>query len=176
MSGSPSQPDGRILVGVAIKVGESQQWVLTRVTPDGRLDTSFSGDGRLVVSFPGEPRFLFLTAILVQPDDKILAVGFRDDSQLCVARYLPNGSRDRAFGDEGKLQRELPGKKARVSSANFDGTAGCSWPAPPACPTRASTCWWPDSEPTGSRMTRSGSRVRRWSTSVRDPTPGSRCS
>ena len=114
------QPDGRILIGVAMKVGVSQQWVLTRVTADGRLDTSFSGDGRLVVSFPGEPRFLFLTAILVQPDDKILAVGFRDDSQLCVARYLPNGSRDRAFGDEGKLQRQLPGKKARLSSAAFD--------------------------------------------------------
>ena len=119
-----AQPDGRILVGVAVKVGESQQWVLTRVTPDGRLDASFSGDGRLVVSFPGEPKFLSLTAILVQPDNKILVVGFRDDSQLCVARYLPNGSRDRTFGDEGKLQRDLPGVKARVSSAKFDGNGG----------------------------------------------------
>lgn len=114
------QPDGRILIGVAIKVGASQQWALTRLRTNGRPDHSFSGDGQLVVSFPGEPRFLSLTAILVQPDDKIVAVGFRDDSQLCVARYLPNGSRDRAFGEEGKLQRTLPGVKARVTSASFD--------------------------------------------------------
>ncbi len=113
------QPDGRILMGVAVKAGQSQQWVLTRLTANGDPDSSFSGDGRLVVSFPDQPKFLFLTAILFQPDKKILMVGFRDDSQLCVARYLPNGGRDRTFGDEGKLQHTLPGVKARITAAGF---------------------------------------------------------
>lgn len=85
------QDDGRIVV-----VGGSFE--LARYNPDGTLDETFGSTGRVTTDFPvGDNSFA--SALVVQPDDKIVAAGmvqFRADpsnpatpsTRFAVARYL----------------------------------------------------------------------------------------
>ena len=89
--------DGRILVLGFTYPG--YDFLLARYMPDGALDDSFSGDGYVTTDFGGfeEP-----TAILIQPDGLIVAVGFTYNvSSNLLARYNEDGSLDTTFGDGG---------------------------------------------------------------------------
>jgi|SRR5581483_4117202 len=88
-------------------------FALAHYLPDGTLDPSFGHEGKLSTRF-GEGAAAGASSVLVQPDGKLVAAGFRHDGkrfQFALARYLPTGTLDPGFGNDGKL------------SIGFDGDA-----------------------------------------------------
>jgi len=102
------QPDGKILIGGEIERGANGlDWTVIRLHPDGSFDKSFDKDGRLATPFSGND---FLYDMVVQPDGKIVAVGVRSgNSDIVLARYLPDGSLDPTFSGNGKHAISLGG-------------------------------------------------------------------
>jgi uncharacterized delta-60 repeat protein len=87
------QANGRILVAGRSSAAGA---VLVRLRANGALDPDFDGDGR--VTLPGGGG---ATAVLVQPDRKIVVAGTTSTSQMAITRLNPNGSLDAAFGTNG---------------------------------------------------------------------------
>jgi uncharacterized delta-60 repeat protein len=81
---------------------------MARLSADGSLYPSFGAGGRVVTDFglQASP-----SAILVQPDGKLVAVGLAyqrsahccQPSDFALARYNPDGSLDAGFGVGGKV-------------------------------------------------------------------------
>ncbi len=106
-------PDGRILVAGGLEVtGNPDDLAFARFTPDGKVDSSFGTNGVASTSFGS--LFEFFLSVAVQPDGKIVTAGvesikingggFGDyEYQFAVARFLPDGSKDIAFGDSGLI-------------------------------------------------------------------------
>jgi uncharacterized delta-60 repeat protein len=92
------QPDGKMVVAV----GSNNGFELARYIPNGTLDTTFGSGGQVVTSF-GQTSYT--TALLLQPDGKLIVSGDMDPSSgghfWEVARYNPNGSLDSTFGTGG---------------------------------------------------------------------------
>ncbi len=101
------QNDGKILVTGAAKFNTTYQAAIMRFNADGSPDNSFDSDG--IKIFPAglaNSEFLFL---LIQPDDKIVAVGDADDSlgtyqDYAIARFHPDGMLDSTFGINGMVK------------------------------------------------------------------------
>lgn len=99
-------PDGKIVFsGVIEPVRDNFTTsfsVLGRLNADGSLDTTFANQGYL---YPKPPRNI-VDRHQVQQDGSILLVGQMENvqgHQGYVARYLPDGELDRAFGSAGYL-------------------------------------------------------------------------
>jgi uncharacterized delta-60 repeat protein len=77
---------------------------------DGTLDPSFNGTGKVLTVFnPASPVNIDQAfTVLVQPDQKIVAVGFltdvTDPADFGAARYNPDGTLDRSFGNNGLVR------------------------------------------------------------------------
>jgi uncharacterized delta-60 repeat protein len=88
------QADGRILVAGRSSAAGA---VVARLRATGVLDTDFGGDGRVTLPGGGSA-----SAVLVQPDRKIVVAGNASGSQaMTVTRLKPDGSPDAAFGTAG---------------------------------------------------------------------------
>jgi uncharacterized delta-60 repeat protein len=102
------QPDGKIIVAgrAAEHLGD---FALIRLERDGQLDPTFGDGGRVLTDFFGAHEGIH--AITLQPDGKIIAVGVSNvqgsGDDFAVARYLPDGSLDTTFGDQGKVTTTL---------------------------------------------------------------------
>lgn len=96
ISGAARQSDGKIvLVGKdGILTG-----IVARYSEDGTLDSSFAGGGIHRPDVHSVNREL-ATAVLIQPDGKILVAGAASDV-FYLLRYLPNGTLDNTFGTGG---------------------------------------------------------------------------
>src|SRR4029079_12810350 len=68
--------------------------------PDGSPDTSFSGDGKQTTDFGGFDDQA--TAVALQADGKIVAVGSGANGDFALARYSAGGSLDTSFSGDGK--------------------------------------------------------------------------
>ncbi len=94
------QPDGKLVVA-----GESlSRFILARYLPDGTLDMDFGVEGYAVADFPSAVDGA--SSVAVQSDGKLVAVGSTWGtltSQMAMARFLPDGSPDFAFGTDGKV-------------------------------------------------------------------------
>ena len=105
------QDDGKIIIAGdglcdSCSAPASIKPLAARFTVDGLLDTTFSADG---LNFPIETGAF--TDIIVQPDGKIIAVGWRqpaDNSAILLTRYLANGELDESF-DGGDIFALEPG-------------------------------------------------------------------
>ena len=73
--------------------------VIARYNSDGSLDTSFAGDGILVPEIPAG-FFRSLSAVAVEPDGRIVAVG-QHEFNFLVARFNSDGTADTSFGGDG---------------------------------------------------------------------------
>jgi len=77
---------------------------------DGDLDPSFGEGGRLTTDFPVGS---FATAVAIQADGKIVAVGAAAgasiDGEFAIARYEPDGDLDETFGDGGTAVTPIAG-------------------------------------------------------------------
>jgi uncharacterized delta-60 repeat protein len=89
------QQDGRIVVaGNALG---SQVMTVTRLMPNGSLDTTFSGDGTATIDVG--PMIDLAGDAVLQPDGKIVVVGSTQGTgEIAVARLNPDGSLDATFG------------------------------------------------------------------------------
>ncbi len=127
------QPDGKIvLAGYATTVTGSD-FALTRLNPNGSLDTGFGTKGVVLASFGG-----FDTAfdVFVYPvTGRILAVGTTNQggvSSGALARFTANGAPDPHFGTGGLVTTTVPGGDALLGLAvQTDGkivTAGDTGP------------------------------------------------
>lgn len=94
-------PDGRILAGGATL--NSSNFALARYHPNGSLDTTFDTDGKVVTDLQGDNNRDEIRAMVIQPDNKILAVGtstlnHTEARGFALARYKIDGSLDPTFG------------------------------------------------------------------------------
>jgi uncharacterized delta-60 repeat protein len=93
------QPNRNIIV--AGNAGGSAAMTVTRLKPDGSLDTTFGTGGTTTVAFGSLANPLGGAAR--QPDGKIVIAGYTQDGEdVAVARLDANGSLDPAFGAAGK--------------------------------------------------------------------------
>lgn len=89
-------PDGKIVVAGPIQ-GARSIWGVARLTGSGQPDNSFGGNGQAYVDFNGDNG---VTAVLVQPDGRIILGGFFN-GDFALHRLLNNGPSDPAFGPNG---------------------------------------------------------------------------
>lgn len=121
------QPDGKIVVAgfaqLAGTGGTPRVFALARYTSDGRPDAGFGNGGTLTTSFGGT--FASASAIMVQPDGKIVVAGTADFNprvpnsglDFALARYLANGALDASFGDAGKMVYDFFGSFDQANAA-----------------------------------------------------------
>ncbi len=94
--------DGRI-VAVGWSVGDPDVIAVARYLADGTLDTSFGGDGMVTTTFGNDNAEA--VALAIQADGKIIVAGsviVGSIRQVAVVRYLPDGSLDSSFSDDGR--------------------------------------------------------------------------
>lgn len=93
------QDDGKILVAGA-SYGNFWNGVLLRFNSNGIPDKGFGSDGKSIIK-----QSVFIKAITIQNDDKIVAAGYNSDtSDFVVIRWNNNGSFDTHFGTGGIVQ------------------------------------------------------------------------
>jgi uncharacterized delta-60 repeat protein len=93
------QPDRNIIV--AGNAAGSAAMTVTRLKPDGSLDTTFGGGGTTTVAFGSLANPL--GGAVRQPDGKIVIAGYTQDGEdVAVARLEADGSLDPTFGAGGK--------------------------------------------------------------------------
>jgi uncharacterized delta-60 repeat protein len=103
------QPDGKVVAAVAVETDE-KDFALARYNRDGSLDASFGTAGRVLTDFGARDT---PTALVLQPDGKLVAAGYRDlvsgflSSGLALARYNPDGSLDSSFGSGGLVVTDV---------------------------------------------------------------------
>jgi uncharacterized delta-60 repeat protein len=111
------QSDGKIVVAgfTSLPTSVNDNFSVQRFNPDGTLDPTFGTGGKLVTDFNGLVDRA--SAILVQPDGKMVAAGtatlgtlLLGDTDFGVARYLANGTLDVSFGTGGKATLNIAGK------------------------------------------------------------------
>jgi uncharacterized delta-60 repeat protein len=99
------QADGKVVaVGSTNDFTATQNFALARFNPDGTLDTNFGNGGRVTTDFglnlPDQA-----TSVVIQSDGKIVAGGWTTTqsgaSEFALARYNPDGTLDKNFGNGG---------------------------------------------------------------------------
>ena len=90
------QPDGKIVVA-----GDRSELnlALARYKADGTLDRSFGRGGRVVTKVGGN----YASALVVQPDGKLVAAGAAGHTVVALVRYSADGTLDPSFGDGGAV-------------------------------------------------------------------------
>ena len=121
------QPDGRIVVAGFAQLGGQggtpRVFALARYRSDGTPDTSFGSNGALTTSFGGS--FAAVSALMVQPDGKIVVAGTVDFNpdlpgsglDFALARYNPSGTLDGSFGKGGKVVFDFFGSFDQANGA-----------------------------------------------------------
>lgn len=96
------QPDGKIVVAGSVRSGQTHNFSLLRLNPDGSLDTGFSHEGALITSLSlGDDEAL---ALALLADGRIVAGGYADSGSsrdFALACYLADGRPDMDFGHNG---------------------------------------------------------------------------
>lgn len=93
--------------------GSDTVWIDDIILPSapasGSLDTSFGTGGKTATSIGN---YDTARAVIVQPDGKIVAAGFANNSttlnDFALVRYNPNGTFDTGFGTGGKVTTDFP--------------------------------------------------------------------
>lgn len=101
------QADGKLIIAGIMTNGVGAKAFLARVNADGTSDTSFGG-GRIL-----NPYCYLYQSVKVQPDGKIIAAG-TFDGENALARYLPDGTLDTSFDDDGLIYTEDSGNSSSI--------------------------------------------------------------
>lgn len=107
------QPDGKIVVagsGRLPLVGPINRYdfVVARYHADGALDNGFGSDGIVATDFAGHDD---QARAVVRQGDKVVVAGAAvvgSERMFALARYLPDGTLDPAFGQDGKVVTRFP--------------------------------------------------------------------
>lgn len=101
------QPDGSVVTaGIGwVRAGEYDyrgKFELARLTPDGELDSTFSGGTARTGFGTGFASDAYARALALQPDGKLVAAG-EAGRDFALARYNGDGTPDDTFSGDGKL-------------------------------------------------------------------------
>ena len=106
------QPDGKLVVaGYALAPDNlSSDFALVRYTPDGEPDNTFGLGGKQVTEV--SPGFGWAASPVLSAEGKIIVAGSTDDdenpnSNFALVRYLPDGTPDNSFGNDGIVTTEI---------------------------------------------------------------------
>jgi len=107
------QSDGKIVAaGQTLYMFGNSDFAVTRYNVDGSLDSSFGSGGKVTTDLFGGS-IESAQAVVIQPDDKIVAAGVvaRPGSNLdfALTRYNADGSLDPMFGEGGKVTTDFAG-------------------------------------------------------------------
>lgn len=96
------QPDGKIVAAGQAYAGSgfTYDFAVVRLNPDGSLDSTFGDGGKVTTDFGKDD---IGSKVLIQPDGKIVVIGYSINDRFALARYLPDGSLDPTFGTGGKV-------------------------------------------------------------------------
>ncbi len=129
------QKDGKIIAAGYAWIGGHGDFALARYNANGSLDTTFGTGGKVTTAV--SPLNDWVNAIAIQPDGKIVAVGYYQvtgASKFVVVRYNANGSLDTGFGTGGDTVTAIgpnvsayavvlqPDGKIVASGYTYDGT------------------------------------------------------
>lgn len=108
------QPDGKILV--LLRYDSLSDFVIQRYNPDGKPDTAFGQNGLLTTDF--DRKLDQAAKLVLQPDGKILVAGTtkREEVNIALVRYLPDGRLDPTFGQGGKVVTDVGLTQASAST------------------------------------------------------------
>ncbi|HXY50951.1 MAG TPA: delta-60 repeat domain-containing protein [Terriglobales bacterium] len=115
-SGVAIQSNGDIVVvGTTSNPAGTQgtNFAVARYLPNGTLDTSFAGTGKVSTDFFGANDSA--SGVAIQSNGNIVVVGTTTNPKLgtgtefALARYLPNGTLDPSFGDNGEVANSFLG-------------------------------------------------------------------
>jgi len=112
-SGVAIQSNGDIVVvGTTSNPASTQgtNFAVARYLPNGTLDTSFAGTGKVSTDFFGANDSA--SGVAIQPNGNIVVVGTATNgtvTEFALARYLPNGTLDPSFGNNGKVANSFLG-------------------------------------------------------------------
>ncbi|HEX9917922.1 MAG TPA: delta-60 repeat domain-containing protein, partial [Pyrinomonadaceae bacterium] len=107
------QADGKVVVAGS----SGSDFALARYNTDGSLDGTFGVGGRVHTDFPLDQGG-FASALVIQPDGKIVVAGEATDasqsfaSGFALARYNTDGSLDTTFDTDGLIITSFPGGSA----------------------------------------------------------------
>ena len=117
------QSDGKIVaVGYVGGSGNLEDFGLARFNADGSVDSTFGTEGKVATDFGFRDKIF---AVVIQPDGKIVGAGYAGDSTdlnygFALARYSANGSRDKTFGDKGKVVTRFSGRRDEAHALALD--------------------------------------------------------
>ena len=93
------QADGKfVLGGSVVRSSTSSDFLMSRFTTSGQLDTTFDSDGIVTTAFTSSSE---ASAALLQPDGKIVLGGY-SAGKFALARYTTTGALDTGFATAGK--------------------------------------------------------------------------
>lgn len=111
-SGVAIQRNRRIVAVGAVTHGTTYDIGIARYMPNGNLDSSFASSGKFV--FGSSTDDDFATAVLIQPNGKILVCGYTGpvfSEDFLVLRLNSNGTLDTSFGNQGVVQVDFGGSQ-----------------------------------------------------------------
>jgi uncharacterized delta-60 repeat protein len=95
--------DGALLLGGYVSDGETADFAVAALNPDGSFETGFGTDGRVTIDFGAEDGAFAMTA---DGAGRLLLAGVSilgGSADIAAVRLLPDGTPDAAFGDEGRV-------------------------------------------------------------------------
>src|SRR5205814_1804031 len=106
---------GRIYVAAPLVTDTASTWVVARLTPNGRVDTSYGRGGMADTGLPllaSDDGSTSDSKIAVAPNGTVYAAGIvtsGGDDDFAVVRLLPSGAIDTTFGTNGRATVKLAG-------------------------------------------------------------------
>jgi uncharacterized delta-60 repeat protein len=102
------QPDGKVVAVGGEEEASTSNFVVARYNKDGTLDSGFGAGGHATTGFGG---FDLATAVVLQPDGKIVAAGPYQGATIgyALVRYNADGTLDAGFGVGGKVATDFGG-------------------------------------------------------------------
>lgn len=97
------QPGGKYLQAHYVRQGDEYVAAVSRILPDGRLDSSFGEAGTATVPFNWEDSLGNQASFSVQGDGSFFAGATYSSGEVYIARFAPNGVLDASFGAAGVL-------------------------------------------------------------------------
>jgi uncharacterized delta-60 repeat protein len=112
------QADGKLLVAGSSAGNGSTRIAVVRYLRDGTPDPSFGVGGKAIAAIGS--REDVARAIAVQPDGRIVVAGLsyqrRADYDFALLRFMPDGTPDARFGEQGRVVTDFGGDSDRAHS------------------------------------------------------------
>ena len=116
------QPDGKLLVA-GVSEPQGSQFQVTRLLPDGSLDSSFGNGGIAITDTGATNPDQLVRRMFLQPDGKILLEGQEFDNffdpKPMLARYNSDGTLDTDFGNGGYIIHDLGDNRVWVNNVGY---------------------------------------------------------